>query len=165
MGDLSEHAAVTGTDSQNITVSNPGTRLLGCGVMFIAVAATLGGMFDPATGDDRLELLPGTFFLAVELVLLVRALRLGVTVTANAVTSRGWFRTRMLDRATITRVGTAGYSGLYNRGSTSSRYLMLEVISSGRSLELPNVAGSAAKVHRLADQLRTALDLPGRAST
>jgi len=41
---------------------------------------------------------------------------------------------------------------------------MLEVISSGKGLELPHVAGSAAKVHRLADHVGTALDLAGRAS-
>ena len=93
---------MTGPDPQNITVCNQGTRLFGFGVMVMAIAATLGGMFDPTSGD-RLELLPGGFFLAVELVLLVRALRLGVTVTASTVTLRGWFRTRTLDRATVTR--------------------------------------------------------------
>ena len=117
---------MTGPDPQNITVCNQGTRLFGFGVMVMAIAATLGGMFDPTSGD-RLELLPGGFFLAVELVLLVRALRLGVTVTASTVTLRGWFpnsnaRPRHRHEGEHSRIFRAD-----NRGSTSRRYLMLEL--------------------------------------
>jgi hypothetical protein len=79
--------------------------LLGAGVLVIALVATLGGMVDPAPGGDRHALLPGLGFVVVELLLLFRALRLGLTVDDETVTSRGWFRTRTFVRGDVTEVG------------------------------------------------------------
>jgi hypothetical protein len=143
----------------SVEVFSRGSRTLGASVLVIAIVATLGGMVDPAPGGDRHALLPGLGFSAVELVLLLRALRLGLTISDETVTSRGWFRTRTFPRGAINDVGTSGYSGSYNRYSTSGRFLMLTIEVDSDRIPLPHVAGSAARVHGLADHLRAALAL------
>ncbi len=52
-------------------------------LLLILLAATLGGTFDPTSGDDQPALVPGVFFIAAEVGLLFRALRLGSQLTSK----------------------------------------------------------------------------------
>jgi hypothetical protein len=141
-------------------VFNWGSRALGSAFLVLFLVATVGGILDPTPGPDRPILLPGVLVVAVELFLLVRVLRLGVTVTPDHVISRGWFLTRRYPRGAVSGAGAAGYSGGYNRWTRSKSFTMLWIRVNERAVELPQVAGRPQKVHGLADQLRTALQLP-----
>jgi hypothetical protein len=56
-------------------------------------------------------------------------------------------------------VGAVNYSGLWNRSSSSTLFLMLELQVVGSEVEIPAVVGRPLKVRRLASQLRDALGL------
>ncbi|WP_345502978.1 hypothetical protein [Pedococcus ginsenosidimutans] len=116
-------------------------------------------MFDPTPGPDQPTLMPGTLVVAFELVLLVRVLRLGVTVTPDHVISRGWFLTRRYPRPSISGAGATGYSGGYNRWSRSKAFTMLWIRVDESAVDLPHIAGRPQKIHRLADELRVALSV------
>ena len=141
-------------------VFNEGSRVLGAALVLALLVATIGGMVDPTLGPDPPTLMPGIVVVGLELILLVRAVRLGVTVTPDRVISRGWLRARTYSRSDVSGVGATNYSGGYNRGSTSGAFLMLRIHVGEVSVDLRHIAGRPRKVHQLADQMREALQLP-----
>jgi hypothetical protein len=131
--------------------------MLGAVLLGFFIAATLGGIFDPTPGPDQPTLMPGALVVALELFLLVRALRLGVTVTPEHVVSRGWLLTRRYPVGHVSGAGATGYSGGYNRWSRSKAFTMLWIRVDERAVDLPHIAGRPPKMHRLADELQVAL--------
>ena len=147
-------------EGQRSEVHSRGTRIFGAAIWSVAIIATLGGMFDPTAGPDEPQLLPGLFILMGETALLVRALRLGVTVRHDGVVSRGWLRTRTFPRNEVTGAGVVGYSGIFTRGVTSGFFLMLTLKVADHTFPLPHIAGRAAPIRQLAERLQTTLGLP-----
>ncbi|MFC8501737.1 hypothetical protein ACFUC1_05225 [Pedococcus sp. NPDC057267] len=137
-------------------------RILYCTLLALAMLATLGGMFDPTPGPDKPEILPGGLFLALEAILFIRSLRIGLVIDTDHVASRGLIRTRKFPRPTVTQVTTAGYNGFITRGVTSGLFLMLKFEAAGRTVELPQLIGRAKVVRGLADEAQAALGLPRR---
>jgi len=147
-----------GPGSERIVIANWNARLASIMFLLLFVAASLGGIYDPV---DRVQrgLWPGMLFVAVAMMLVLRALTVGVVVVGDKVISRGWFRTRTISRADISSVRAVNYSGLLNRSSSSRLFLMLELNVAGREVEIPALVGRPPKVQRLARQLRVALGL------
>lgn len=124
--------------------------------------ATLGGIFDPAPGPDEPNLWPGALLLTSEAALLIRSLRLGLTIDDERVTSRGILRTRRFPRGSITRVKTTGYSGLVYGATTSGWWGMLKIRNSGRWVDLPQTVGPPNASKQLEAAAQQALGLPLR---
>jgi hypothetical protein len=103
-----------------------GSRLFGLMVLPMGAGAVIMGMLerqDVAHGQDAL---PGVLALGSLAVLAGRALRLGISINDDELTTRGWLRTRRFRRSAITRVDGRGYSGFYNRSSSSRTFTMRE---------------------------------------
>lgn len=141
-------------------------RTLYAGAWVIGLVATLGGMFDPTSGPDKAEVLPGAVFVAAEVLLIVRSLRLGLVIDDERVTSRGILRTRRFPRDSVTKVRPTGYSGTINWGATSRYFMMLKLRATGKPLEVPHLIGPPNAVRRLANEAQAALGLaPGPQSS
>lgn len=137
-------------------------RALYCGTWAVSLIATLGGMFDPTSGPDAAEILPGAFFVAAEAALVIRSLRLGLVIDHDEVTSRGILRTRRFPRDSVTRVTPTGYSGTINWGATSGYFMMLKLRVAEKPIELPHLIGPPNALRRLTDEAQAALGLPHR---
>ena len=125
----------------------------------LGLVATLGGMFDPTLGPDQPEIFPGIVFVAAELLLILRSLRLGLVIDDQFVISRGILRTRSFPRSEVTKVRTTGYSGTINWGATSGYFLMLKLRVAGRSVELPHLIGPPNAVRSLSARAQAALGM------
>lgn len=132
-------------------------RALYAGAWVIGLVATLGGMFDPTSGPDEAEVLPGAVFVAAEVVLIVRSLRLGLVIDDERVTSRGILRTRRFRRDSVTKVRATGYSGTINWGATSGYFMMLKLRVAEKPIEVPHLIGPPNAVRRLASEAQVAL--------
>lgn len=132
-------------------------RTLYAGTWVIGLVATLGGMFDPTSGPDEAEVLPGALFVAAEVLLIVRSLRLGLVIDDERVTSRGILRTRRFPRDSVTKVRATGYSSTINWGATSGYFMMLKLRVAEKSIEVPHLIGPPNAVHRLASEAQVAL--------
>ena len=150
---------MAGPGSERIVIANWNARLASILFLLLFVAASLGGIYDPVDRIQSGELWPGGLFVAVEIMLVIRALTVGVVVVGDKVISRGWFRTRTIPRVDISSVRAVNYSGLWNRFSSSRLFLMLELNVAGDEVEISAVVGRPIKVQRLASQLRDALGL------
>ena len=134
-----------------------GSRLLGVMLLLLAAGAVIMGMFERQGMAPRPEVLPGVLILGSLAVLVGRALRLGIRIDDDSVTTRGWFRTRRFRRSAVTRVDGRGYSGLYNRFSSSRAFTMLVLTADGCEQEIPGVAGRAARTNERVSAMRDAL--------
>jgi hypothetical protein len=150
---------MAGPGSERIVIANWNARLASIMFLLLFVLASLGGIYAPVDRSHGVELWPGAFFVAVAMMLGLRGLTVGVVVVGDKVISRGWFGTRAIRRADILSVGAVNYSGLWNRSSSSTLFLMLELKVVGSEVEIPAVVGRPLKVRRLASQLRDALGL------
>jgi hypothetical protein len=128
-------------------------------LLVLSAAAALGGIYDPVDRSAQGEMWPGALFVAVPMMLVLRGLTVGVVVVGDKVITRGWFRTRAIQRADISAVRAANYSGFWNRSGSSKLFLMLELKVAGAEVEIPAVVGRPVKAQRLASQLRDALGL------
>lgn len=135
-------------------------RALYFGTWALSLGATLGGMFDPTSGPDKAEILPGIVFVAAEALLMVRSLRLGLVIDDEHATSRGILRTRRFPRASVAKVRATGYSGTINWGATSGYFMMLKLRAAGNTIEVPHLIGPPNAVRRLANEAQAALGLP-----
>jgi hypothetical protein len=136
-----------------------GSRLLGLTLLLMGAGAVVMGMFELQDVADSPEVLPGVLVLGGLAVLVGRALRLGISIDDDDVTTRGWFRTRRFRRSAVTRVDGRGYSGLYNRFSSSRTFTMLVLTVDGREQDIQGVAGRAARTNDRLSELRGALGL------
>ena len=134
-------------------------RALYAGAWVIGLGATLGGMFDPTPGADRAEIFPGLLFVALEVLLIVRSLRIGLLIDDDQVSSRGILRTRRFPRDSVTKVRPTGYSGTINWGATSGYFKMLKLRAAGNPVEVPHLIGPPNAVRRLANEAQAALGL------
>lgn len=131
-------------------------RALYCGTWLIGLLATLGGMFDPTAGPDEAEVFPGALFVAIEAVLIVRSLRIGLVIEDDKISSRGILRTRHHPRNSVIRIKPTGYSGIINWGATSALFLMLKLQVGKRTIELPQLIGPPNAVRPLAAKAQAA---------
>jgi hypothetical protein len=152
---------------QNVVVSDrprhlysPGARRLGAGIMAIFMIGTGAGMINPVNDPADRQWAAGLIPLVLEAALLSRSLRLGLTIYPDRVVSRGWLRTRTFPRDAITGAGMVGYSGIYNRYTTSGLLVMLTLNANGHTVSLPHVAGRVVPTRLLAVQLHEALGIP-----
>ena len=129
------------------------------GTWVLGLVATLGGMFDPTAGPDKAEVFPGIVFVAAEIVLILRSLRLGLVIDDELVTSRGILRTRSFPRGDVTRVRATGYSGTINWGATSGYFMMLKLRVAEKPVELPQLIGPPNAVRRLSGRAQAALGM------
>jgi hypothetical protein len=136
-----------------------GSRLFGLMVLPMGAGAVIMGMLerqDVAHGQDAL---PGVLALGSLAVLAGRALRLGISINDDELTTRGWLRTRRFRRSAITRVDGRGYSGFYNRSSSSRTFTMLVLTVDGREQDIQGVTGRATRTNERVSTLRDALGL------
>ncbi len=140
---------VTGTE-----VHSPGTRVRGTLLVCTGALAILGGMTDPTAGPDQTEWVPGLLLLTAAAALLIRALRLGITVYPDRVVSRGWLRTRGFSTSRITRVSTTGYSGFWTWGATSSFFVTVTLEVGDDTVLLRQITGRAPAMRGIADRIQ-----------
>ena len=135
-------------------VHSLGTRVRGALLVCVGALATLGGMTDPTAGPDQTEWFPGLLLLTAAAALLVRAVRLGITIYPDRLVSRGWVRTRAFSTAQVTRVGTTGYNGIWTWGATSSTFLTVTLELDDDTVPLRQITGSAPAIRRIADRIQ-----------
>jgi hypothetical protein len=130
-----------------------------CATVLVAIAlAVLAGLAEPDTATSEPNW-PGWLFLAVDLVLLFRATRLGLTLTGDTLVVRSWLTTRRFPLADITAVHSAYYDGWWGLNCDCLNQLELEL--RGREHPVPVRAVVATtrsrRIARIAHQLRQRL--------
>ncbi len=142
-----------------IIIANRNARIASIILLLVFVAASVGGIYDPADQSAAGDWWPVVIFVAVPLILAGRSVTVGVVVVGDTVISGGWLRTRKISRADISAVRAVNYSGILNWSGASTQFLMVELEVAGSHVEILALVGRPAKVRRLADQLRDALGL------
>lgn len=93
-------------------IANRNARIASIILLLAFVAASVGGIYDPADQFAAGDWWPGVIFVAVPLILAGRSATVGVVVVGDTVISRGWLRTRKISRVDISAVRAVNYSGI-----------------------------------------------------
>lgn len=124
------------------------------------VLSALVGIFDPTSGPD--QPVGPVLQLVAAGALLIRSLRLGLTIDESRLTSRGILRTRHLPRDVITQIQETRYRGMAFGNTPSGWWRMLRVRSDERWVNLPHTMGAPRALRLLEAQAALALGLPER---
>jgi hypothetical protein len=114
--------------------ATPYYRALCTAVFVLFALATIGGLVDPAVDSGEPDW-PGWVVLAGSVAGIVRAIRLGLTVTPDHVIVRSWFTTRRIPRSNILGARATPYDGW--NGLDTHRVCQLELVLRTRSEPLP----------------------------
>jgi hypothetical protein len=138
-------------------LATPYYRAFNIAVIGLEAMAIAGGLAEPGSLPGNPDAL-GWVMLAAALVLILRAARLGITVTPHTVVVRSWFITRRIPRHDVLNARAAPYDGLLNGGVDSGWLNQLELEIRGREWPLSVRAIVATRrsrrVQRIAYRLR-----------
>jgi hypothetical protein len=124
-------------------------------VFVLLALATLGGLLDPTMDSDEPDW-PGWVIIGVCLVAIVRAVRLGLTITPEHVIVRSWFTTRRVSRSDILSAHARPYDGWTGHDTHHVCQLELELRTRREPLPVRSIVATtrSRRVQRIAYALR-----------
>jgi hypothetical protein len=145
---------------RTVTVRSGGYIALCSGYAALLLVVSVGAFLDPTlkgTGDpDWMFWVDACGLLAF----LIRAPFVGLVIRGDRVTHRTWLRSRSWPVGDVTRVDSAGYSGMLNRGSRSNQFRMIVLTVGGSTKEIPEVSGRRRKTEHRRSIVWAALHQP-----
>jgi hypothetical protein len=142
-------------------LSTPHYRALCTAVFALFALVLIGSLLDPAVNSGEPDW-PGWIFLAVSLAAIVRAVRLGLTITPDHVIVRSWLTTRRIPRSDILSARATPYDGQIGLHTDRVCQLELELRTRPAPLPVPALVATtrSRRVQRIAYVLRSTSTSP-----
>lgn len=141
--------------SDRTHLSTPYYRAFCTAVFVLFALVGLGSLLDPTIDSGEPEW-PGWVFVAVSLAAIVRAVRLGLTITPDHVIVRSWFTTRRIPRSDILGARATPYDGWNGLDTDRVCQLQLELSTRREPLPVRSIVATtrSRRVQRIAYALR-----------
>lgn len=117
---------------------------------------TLGGLVDPVPSAAG-PAWPGLVIVVILAVLIGRAIRLGMVIDRDDVTTRGLLMSRNTPTSGVLRVEAVGYSGQLNWYGQSRSLRMLRLDLQEGHRDVPMVIAFSGRAHAIEQRANTAL--------